>query len=166
MRYAVGLVCVLIAFVVVVLLVPAASEIRLTKTVTSQKSMDEVFAYFSDFTSTNEWDPGTVKTELVHGDGGLGTQYRNITQFNGKQTELIYNVIDYRTNDRVQLRGENKTLVAVDTLTFRRTSAGTQFTYEAHFTFKGLAKLASPFLRGAFNTLGEEAEAGLRKVLA
>ena len=36
-----------------------------------------MFAYLSDFTTTNEWDPGTVSTERVSGDGGVGTTYHN-----------------------------------------------------------------------------------------
>ena len=39
-------------------------------------------------------------------------------------------------------------------------------TYTADFAFKGLARLAVPFLSGAFRTLGDEAERGLRDALA
>ena len=38
---------------------------------------------------------------------------------------------------------------------------GSRVTYTADFTFKGLAKLAAPFLGGAFKKLGDEAEEGL-----
>ena len=65
----------------------------------------------------------------------------------------------------VRLRGENKNIVAIDTLTVEQTSGGSRFTYEAHFTLKGVAKLATPFLRKAFEKLAVDAEEGLRKVL-
>src|SRR5271165_7239535 len=65
----------------------------------------------------------------------------------------------------IQLRGENKTVTAVDTLTFRPVASGTQVAYAAEFTFKGLSRFTVPLLKPAFERLGDEAEAGLRKAL-
>jgi hypothetical protein len=65
----------------------------------------------------------------------------------------------------IQLRGENKTITAVDTLTFRPVASGTEVTYAAEFTFKGPSRFVAPLLRPAFERLGNEAEAGLRKAL-
>ena len=97
---------------------------RITRTVTSPKSVAEAFAYLSDFTSTNDWDPGTVLTTKVQGDGGVGTVYHNRTQFNGRETDLTYIVTDFQPNKLLRLRGENKTLVATDTITFEQTAQG------------------------------------------
>ena len=57
----------------------------------------------------------------------------------------------------IQLRGENKTVTAIDTLTFRHRDAGTEVTYAAEFTFKGPSRLLAPLLRPAFERLGNEA---------
>ena len=43
---------------------------------------DRVFEYLSDFTTTTEWDPGTV-AERVSGDGGVGTTYRSSRSSSG-----------------------------------------------------------------------------------
>jgi hypothetical protein len=43
---------------------------KLQKTVIVGKPRDAVFGYLSDFTTTTEWDPGTVLTVTQHGDGG------------------------------------------------------------------------------------------------
>ena len=43
---------------------------RLQKTVVIDKPRDAVFDYLADFTTTTEWDPGTVVTVNHHGDGG------------------------------------------------------------------------------------------------
>ena len=131
----------------------------------SKKSVAELFAYFSDFTTTNEWDPNTVKTTKLSGEGGVGTKYSNTSKFNGKESSLVYEVVDFVPNQMVRLRGENKNIVAIDTLTVEQTSSGSRFTYEARFTLKGVAKLATPFLRKAFEKLAVDAEEGLRKVL-
>lgn len=138
---------------------------RIRRHVTTPRPIGEVFAYLSDFTTTTEWDPGTVKTTRISGDGGVGSVYANTSRFNGRQTELIYTVTAFEPNEVVQLQGENRTVHATDTISFESTPAGTRVTYDAHFRFRGIARLAQPFLRRAFQRLGDEAEAGMRKAL-
>ena len=99
---------------------------RLQKTVVIDKPRDAVFDYLSDFTTTTEWDPGTVVTVNHHGDGGAGTTYLNTSTFLGRKTQLTYIVREFIPGERIRLRGENKTVIAVDTMTFRSIDAGTQ----------------------------------------
>jgi hypothetical protein len=144
---------------------PIMSEIILTKTLNSKKSADELFDYFSDFTTTNEWDPNTVKTTKLSGDGGVGTKYANTSSFNGRESSLVYEVIEFQPNKLIRLRGENKSLTAIDTMKVEDLGGERRFTYEARFKFKGIAKVAAPFLKKAFDKLAADAEDGLRKVL-
>lgn len=141
------------------------SQVVLSKVLNSNKSAKELFAYFSDFTTTNEWDPNTVKTTKISGDGGVGTKYSNTSAFNGKESSLVYEVIEFKPDHLIRLRGENKSLVAVDTMMIEEVNGMRRFTYEARFTFKGIAKIAAPFLKKAFAKLAADAEVGLRKVL-
>ena len=138
---------------------------RLQQTVIVDKPLNAVFDYLSDFTTTTEWDPGTVVTVNHHGDGGVGTTYVNTSTFLGRQTQLTYIVSEFIPGKRIQLRGQNKALTAVDTITFRRIEAGTEVTYTAEFTFKGPSRLLAPLLRPAFEQLGKRAQAGMRKTL-
>jgi hypothetical protein len=144
---------------------------RVQRTVTVEKPLEQVFAYLSDFTTTTEWDPGTVRTILISGDGGFGTEYLNTSTFAGRQTQLTYVVQDLVPNWHITLRGENETVIAQDTMTFRTTGGDTAVTsteviYTADFTFKGVARLVAPFLKPAFTRLGDEAEAGMAAALA
>jgi len=139
---------------------------RLRKTVTVQKPLDKVFDYLSDFTTTTEWDPGTVRTVRTTGDGAVGTEYLNTSTFAGRQTQLTYVVKDLVPNQRIALRGENKTVVAHDTLTFRETGSSTEVTYTADFAFKGLARFVAPLMKPAFTRLGNEAETGMAQALS
>ena len=138
---------------------------KLQKTVIVDKPRDAVFGYLSDFTTTTEWDPGTVVTVVQHGDGGVGTTYLNTSTFLGRETQLTYVVREFVPGERIRLRGENKTVTAVDTMTFRSVDAGTEVTYTAEFTFKGPARLLAPLLRPAFDRLGQQAQAGMRTAL-
>ena len=135
------------------------------RTVTVDRPLDAVFDYLSDFTTTTQWDPGTVDTVRVGGDGGVGTTYRNTSQFAGRKTELTYVVEKVVPQQVFALRGENKTLVAHDTMTFRETPGGTEVRYVAHFDFKGLVKYVAPLLAPAFKKLGDEAQKGMREAL-
>lgn len=139
---------------------------KITRSVVTRRPAAEVFAYLSDFTSTTQWDPGTVLTERISGDGGVGTRYSNTSKFNGRETSLVYEVLDVIPGERIRLRGENDTVTAIDTITVKSVFGETRVTYEADFTFKGIAAIAAPLLRGAFRRLGDEAEEGLRRALA
>ena len=68
---------------------------RLQKTVVVDKPPTAVFDYLSDFTTTTDWDPGTVVTVNHHGDGGVGTTYLNTSTFLGRQTQLTYIVREF-----------------------------------------------------------------------
>jgi carbon monoxide dehydrogenase subunit G len=143
---------------------------RVQRTVTVQKPLDTVFAYLSDFTTTTEWDPGTVKTVRTSGDGTFGTEYLNTSTFAGRQTQLTYVVVDLVPNRHIALRGENKSVIAHDTMTFRETGGDTEtnhteVTYTADFTFKGITRLVAPLMKPAFTRLGNEAEAGMAAAL-
>ncbi|MEU8221030.1 SRPBCC family protein [Kribbella sp. NPDC048915] len=139
--------------------------IVIEREVTVTADRGRVFDYLSDFRSTEEWDPGTVRTTLVSGDGGVGTTYHNTSRFNGRETELTYVVQEHEQPERIMLRGENRTIVAHDTMTLHSESHHTRVTYRAEFELKGLARLAGPFLRKSFDRLGDEAEEGLRNAL-
>ena len=138
---------------------------KLLKTVVVEKPLDAVFGYLSDFTTTTDWDPGTVTTVRRHGNGGVGTTYLNTSTFLGRKTQLTYIVREFIPGKRIRLRGENKTVIAVDALTFRPVASGTEVTYAAEFTFKGPSRIVAPLLKPAFERLGNEAEAGMHKAL-
>ncbi|GAB3827591.1 SRPBCC family protein [Kribbella italica] len=139
--------------------------ITVERSVTVDRPVEAVFGYLSDFETTTAWDPGTVRTTRISGEGGPGTTYQNVSTFNGKQTELEYVVQQLDPNRFFQVRGENKTISALDTMTFQADGDRTTVTYRAEFTLKGLARLAEPFLKAPFKKLGDEAETGLRDTL-
>ena len=139
---------------------------RLQRTVVVDKPLEKVFAYLSDFTTTTEWDPGTVTTVLDRGDGGIGTTYLNTSAFLGRRTQLTYVVRELVPGERIRLQGENQTVIATDTMSFREVRTGTEVTYSAEFTFKGSARFIAPLLRPALERLGNQAEAGLREALS
>ena len=139
---------------------------RLQRSVTVDASPEKVFAYLSDFTTTEQWDPGTVRCQRTSGDGGVGTIYLNTSKFLGRETELTYTVLEVEPGRRVQLRGQNKTVTATDTMEIDPNGSGSDVTYTADFAFNGVAKYLAPLLAGPLKKLGDDAEKGLREALS
>jgi uncharacterized protein YndB with AHSA1/START domain len=140
--------------------------VNIVRTLVLPRPTEEVFAYLQDFTNTEEWDPGTVRTTRESGEGGVGTRYHNVSKFLGRETELTYVVEEAVPHRRLRLRGENGTVISSDTMTLAPADdGGTELTYRAEFTFKGASRLVAPLLRPALRRLGDGAEKGLREAL-
>ena len=140
--------------------------VEINRTLKIARPAEEVFAYLQDFTTTEEWDPGTVRTTRVSGDGGVGTRYHNISRFLGRETELTYVVEEVDAPRRLRLRGENGTVVAHDTMILTPTpGGGSELSYRAEFAFQGAARLVALLLTPALQRLGDAAEQGLREAL-
>ncbi len=135
--------------------------------VETSRPLDEVFAYLSDFSTTEEWDPGVVEAKRVNGAAvGQGTEFRLVAEFLGRKNELAYRIVEYDPPNAVTLLGENATVVSRDRITFKSTAAGTRVTYDADLALKGLLRIAGPLLALAFNRVGDRALAGLSRTLA
>jgi hypothetical protein len=133
----------------------------------SPRSVDDVFAYLSDFSTTQEWDPGVVEARRVEdGPVGAGSKFVIVARFLGRETTLTYEIVDLVPRVSVTLRGENSTVVSRDTITCKPDPRGTRVTYDAELTLKGPLKLADPLLALAFGRVGDRALEGLRAQLA
>jgi carbon monoxide dehydrogenase subunit G len=116
------------------------------RTFTVSTPIETVYDYLVDFTHTNEWDPGTIATRPISGDGGVGSKYHNSSEFAGRKTELTYDSVVQERPTRLQFRGTNKTATATDTLTFSPAGDGTQVHYRADFEFTFPVSLVAPLL--------------------
>lgn len=139
---------------------------KIERTVTVATPIEEVFEYLKDFENTREWDAGTISTTRISGDGDVGTRYRNVSRFLGRETELTYVLEEAESPRRLKLRGSNRTVTAHDTMTLTRTaSGGTELHYLAEFDFAGPSRFVAPLLAPAFWHLGNGAEKGLKDAL-
>lgn len=126
---------------------------------------DRVLAYLLDFENAVEWDAGTVSCTRIEGDGGVGTRYRNVSEFNGRQMELSYTV-EAVAADRFVIVGRTKGVESYDTVIARPWGeGGTELEYDARFSFSGLLRLAEPFLGGTFTRLGDATAADIKRAL-
>lgn len=127
---------------------------------------EAVFVYLADFTTTTQWDPGTVRTERIDGDGGVGTRYLNTSRFAGRTSEITYEVTSVTPGQSIELRGVNQYLIAHDTITVSPHPDGTQVTYRIRFAFQGWLRWIEPLLHLAVAHLLDDGARGLRRELA
>ena len=136
------------------------------RTFTVSRSIEDVFAYLSDFENTNEWDPGTIETRRTGGDGGLGTTYANRSRFAGRETELTYETIGFDRPTFFSARGTNKTATATDSMTFTRDGDRTQIHYRADFQFHGVIRYVAPLVvKPKLSDLADETIEQIRSTL-
>lgn len=129
------------------------------RTFTVARSVEAVFDYLGDFCHTTDWDPGTVQTSRVSGDGGVGTTYANTSQFLGRKVELSYETMELERPTRLRFRGTNGTAVSTDTMTFSPAGDGsaTQIHYRADFDFGAVVNLVAPLvLKRKIEALADE----------
>ncbi len=128
--------------------------------------LDQVFAFLSDFTNTEQWDPGTVTTTRAdNGPLEVGASFHNVSEFRGRRTELEYRLERFEPGERLTFVGKNKTVTATDDLSFRAADGHTSITYRAHFDFHGLARLAEPLLKSGFEKIADKTIAQMRATL-
>ncbi len=125
------------------------------------------FAYLSDFSTSEEWDPGVVRATRLSGSViGEGSEFELVARFLGRETTLIYRVVEYDPPNAITFLGENATVTSRDRLTFEASGRGTRVAYQADLQLKGGMRLADPLLAIAFKRVGDRALASLGRVLA
>ena len=142
----------------------------LRETIEVDVPVDVAFAMIADFSTSEHWDPGVAKARLVKpgegADAGVGAEYALTVTFRGNASDMTYITTAYEAPRRVVLEGVGPKIRAVDTIEFEPTaSGGTRITYTADLQLVGVAKIAGPFLGGAFEQMGNDAIAGMRSWL-
>lgn len=135
-----------------------------TATVTSTRTAEKVFEYLSDFSSVSEWDPSIVSaTPQGGGDPRtVGASFHVVTKTSVSSVELDYETLELERPVRIVLRGENDSMISLDTITIAsRADGGCEVTYAAELELKGARKLADPLLQLGFKRLGDKARDGL-----
>jgi len=140
---------------------------RCTASLDTRLPLADAFAYLSDFSTTEEWDPGVVEAERLGDEPvGQGSEFHVVAEFLGRKSALTYRVVEFEPEQVVTLRGENATVVSLDRISFETTGSATRVTYDAELTLKGPLRIADPLLALAFNRVGGRALEGLRTTLA
>jgi uncharacterized protein YndB with AHSA1/START domain len=137
--------------------------IQLDETIEVQRPLHEVFAYISEFSRIEEWDPAVARGErTTEGPLGVGTQFR-IDMKAG--FSLHYTVVEWEPNRRLLMTVDSRPFKAREEIFFNRNADGTRVRYVATFDFVApLAALAKLF-PGFMDRVGKSAMAGMKRAL-
>ena len=139
--------------------------ITVDETVKTTLAPAQAFDYLKNFEHTSEWDPGTPVVEKTStGPVAVGSTFHAEAEFKGKRQPLEY-VVTALSENSITLRGENKLVVSVDTITVNPSGPGSSVRYQAEFTIKGWKQIAEPFVKGTFQGLAQPAIDGLKRKL-
>lgn len=140
---------------------------RLSEQIVTDTPIAKAFAYTADFNNIDDWDPGIAESaQIGNGPIGRGTQFDLLVAFGSRRTPMVYTITEFEPPHRLVLVGEGSTLTAIDEITFAEVPQGTAVTYTADLQFKGLMRLAAPFLGGTLKEVGRKAVSGLSDALA
>ncbi|ROO86200.1 polyketide cyclase/dehydrase/lipid transport protein [Actinocorallia herbida] len=138
----------------------------LLRAIETSAPTEAVARYLTDFTTAEAWDPGTVSCRrLDEGPVRVGSRFENVSRFRGRETTLVYRLTELVPGVRVTFIGDNKTVTTIDDLHFEPLSTGCRVRYQVDFRFKGLARLAVPFLRPSLEHLADAGAARMKTVL-
>jgi len=127
---------------------------------TTDKSVDEVFAYLADMTNAKEWDPSISSVErLDSGELGEDSSFRVTLGFLGRDLVLDYHVRGFDPPRGLVLRAESGVFISEDTVRVSTENGRTRLDYEARLSGKGVLALLDPLFRLSINHFGKQAGA-------
>jgi dehydrogenase/reductase SDR family protein 12 len=137
--------------------------ITLDKTIEVKRKLHEAFAYVSEFSRIEQWDPAVAKaSKLSKGKPGVGSRY----QINMKAgLTLYYEIIEFEANKRLLMTVDSKLFTALEEIVFTTTDTSTKVRYIANFNFPAPVAIISRLNPAVLNWIGNSALEGLRKAL-
>lgn len=120
---------------------------KLHETRVIQRELGEVFAFTSDFSNAENWDPGVESSKQIgSGPPEVGTRYELMVRFGSNRIPMTYVITALEPNTRVVLEGEGETIRAIDEILFESTGMGTVVDYTADLTFDNWIRFVSPLM--------------------
>jgi hypothetical protein len=140
--------------------------VRYVAEIDSPKPAAEVFAYLAGFDSIREWDPSVVSARrLDEGEVRLGSAFEVVVRQGKRQLPLRYAVVRLEAGSVVALEARSRWFRSYDVITVTPRDAGSHLRYDATLELHGFARLATPLVGRSFRKIGDDAAAGLQRVL-
>ena len=137
--------------------------VTLDETVTVDRPLREVFAYVSEFSRIEEWDPGVAAGHsLTPGEPGVGSEFR-IDMKAG--FSLHYTVIEFEQDRRMLMTVDSRVFTAREEISFAAVEGGTEVRYLANFDFPRPLAAANRLYPAAMDKVGKSTMAGLKAAL-
>jgi NAD(P)-dependent dehydrogenase (short-subunit alcohol dehydrogenase family) len=139
------------------------NTVTLDETIEVQRPLHEVFAYVSEFSRIEEWDPAVARAfKQTPGAPAVGSEY----QIDMKAGfSLHYRVVEFEVNSRMLMTVESRIFTAREEILFEKAGDGTRVRYIANFDFPTPLAALNRLYPAAMNRVGRSAMAGLTEAL-
>jgi len=139
-------------------------DIVLDETIEVERPLNEVFAYVSEFSRIEEWDPAVARgVRLSEGAPGVGSEYR-IEMKAG--FALHYRIEEFEAQQRMQMSVSSRVFSAREEIVFGRADNGaTTVRYIAAFRFPAPLAAISRLFPGIMDRVGKSTMEGLKGAL-
>lgn len=140
-----------------------SNTVTLDETIEVRRPLHEVFAYVSEFSRIEEWDPAVARgIKQTPGAPGVGSEYR-IDMKAG--FSLQYRVIEFEQNSRMLMTVDSRFFTAREEIRFKASRKGTRVRYIARFDFPAPLAALNRLYPAAMQRVGKQAMAGLKEAL-
>ncbi len=137
--------------------------VTLDETIEVQRPLYEVFAYVSEFSRIEEWDPAVARgIKLTPGVPAVGSEYR-IDMNAG--FSLHYRMLEFEKNSRMLMTVNSRLFTAREEILFEKVGKRTRVRYIANFDFPAPLAAFSRLYPAAMDRVGKSAMAGLKESL-
>ena len=140
-----------------------SQNVILDETIEVNRPLHEVFAYVSEFSRIEEWDPAVSSAEkITPGATDVGTEFR-VDMRAG--FSLHYTVEEFIDNERMLMTVESRFFTACEEILFEATDSGTRLRYIAEFDFPAPLLALNKIYPAGMERVGKAAMAGLKQAL-
>ena len=110
-----------------------SNRVTLDETIVVARPLHEVFAYVSEFSRVEEWDPAVLRgVKLTSGTPGVGSRYRIELKAG---FDLHYSITEFEKDARMLMKVESRVFNAVEEILFEASGSETRVRYIANFDF-------------------------------
>lgn len=140
-----------------------SQTVTLDESITVKRPLHEVFAYLSEFSRIEEWDPGVASGhKLTPGEPGVGSEFR-IDMKAG--FSLHYTVIEFEQDQRMLMTVDSKVFTAREEIRFSAQGENTTVRYIAKFDFPLPLAAANRLYPAAMHKVGKSTMEGMKAAL-
>jgi len=140
-----------------------SNTVTLDETIDVQRPLHEVFAYVSDFSRVEEWDPAVARaSRQTPGAPAVGSQYQ-VEMKAG--FSLHYRVVEFEQNSRMLMTVDSRLFTAREEILFEAIGDETRLHYIARFDFPTPLAVLNRVYPTAMRRVGKSAMAGLKQAL-
>ena len=140
-----------------------SNEITLDETIEVARPLHEVFAYVSEFSNVEQWDPAVRRAErLTPGQPGVGSRYRVDLRAG---LSLDYEIIEFEADKRMRMTVDSRLFTAREEIRFDATADGASVRYIATFNFPAPFAAFNRLCPGVMDRVGKSAMQGLKRAL-